>query len=105
MTPPAEDSAARVDLDTLGWCEWFAEPFRPHAAQGLHPARVAIPHNYLYQLYTAQGELMGEAAGRLRHQTGSADGMPIVGDWVGFARARGRAFESSPFLVEPLHGP
>ena len=28
----------------------------------------------------------------------------IVGDWVGFARARGRAFESSPFLVETLHG-
>ena len=82
MTPPAEDSAARVDLDTLGWCEWFAEPFRPHAAQGLRPARVAIPHNYLYQLYTVQGELMAEVAGRLRHQTGSADGMPIVGDWV-----------------------
>ena len=82
MSPPNKDSADVVDLETLGWGDWFAEPFRPHAAEGLRPARVAIPHNYLYQLYTAQGELMGEAAGRLRHQTESADGMPIVGDWV-----------------------
>ncbi len=82
MMSPAENSADLMDLDTLGWGDWFAEPFRPHAAEGLQPARVAIPHNYLYQLYTAQGELMAEAAGRLRHQTGSADGMPIVGDWV-----------------------
>ena len=82
MSPPNEDSTGEVDLDTLGWSDWFAEPFRPHAAQGLRPARVAIPHNYLYQLYTAQGELMAETAGRLRHQTGSAEGMPVVGDWV-----------------------
>ena len=82
MTPPAEDRADLVDLAMLGWDEWFAEPFRPHIAQGLRPARVAIPHNYLYQLYTAQGELMAEAAGRLRHQTAGADAMPVVGDWV-----------------------
>ena len=82
MMPPTEDSADPMDLETLGWGDWFAEPFRSHAAQGLRPGRVAIPHNYLYQLYTAQGELMAEAAGRLRHQTGSASGMPIVGDWV-----------------------
>ena len=82
MSPPSEDSADVVDLETLGWSDWFAEPFRPHAAEGLQPARVAIPHNYLYQLYTAQGEVMAEAAGRLRHRTGSAEGMPIVGDWV-----------------------
>ena len=82
MIPPAEDSADRVDLETLGWDEWFAEPLRPHTAQGLRPARVAVTHNYLYQLYTARGELMAEAAGRLRHQTAGADAMPVVGDWV-----------------------
>ena len=71
-----------VDLETLGWGDWFAEPFRPHAAEGLQPARVAIPHNYLYQLYTADGEVMAEAAGRLRYQTTTAEGMPVVGDWV-----------------------
>jgi len=82
MSPPTEDSAEVVDLDTLGWGDWFAKPFRRHAADGLRPARVAIPHNYLYQLYTTEGDVMAEAAGRLRHQTGTAEGMPIVGDWV-----------------------
>ena len=66
MSPPNKDSADVVDLETLGWGDWFAEPFRPHAAEGLRPARVAIPHNYLYQLYTTEGEVMAEAAGRLR---------------------------------------
>ena len=82
MSPPNETSADVVDLDTLGWDERFAAPFRPHAANGLRPARVAIPHNYLYQLYTAQGELMAEASGRLRHQAASTNPMPVVGDWV-----------------------
>ena len=80
--PHSEDRADQVELETLGWDEWFAEPFRPHAAQGLRPARVAIPHNYLYQLYTAQGEVMAEAVGRLRHQAVRADALPVVGDWV-----------------------
>ena len=82
MTSHAEDDADPVDLEALGWNEGFAEPFRPHADQGLHPARVAVTHNYLYQLYAARGELMAEAAGKLRHQTAGADGMPVVGDWV-----------------------
>ena len=82
MIPPAEDSPDQVHLETLGWDERFAEPFRPHAAQGLRPARVAVTHNYLYQLYTARGELMAEAAGRLRHQAAGPDAMPVVGDWV-----------------------
>ena len=66
----------------LGWDARFAEPFRLHAALGLRPARVAVAHNYLYQLYAERCELMAEVAGRLRHQASSADAMPVVGDWV-----------------------
>jgi ribosome biogenesis GTPase len=71
-----------VDLETLGWNERFAEPFLPYAAKGLRPARVAVAHNYLYQLYTARGEVMAEVAGRMRHEASGADAMPVVGDWV-----------------------
>ena len=77
MIPPTENSTDPVDLTTPGWGDWFAEPFRPHAAQGLRPARVAIPHNYLYPLYTPQGELMAGAAGRLRPQPGAGNGRPV----------------------------
>jgi len=82
MIPPHEDSFGPVSLAALGWDETFAKPFRSHAAQGLQPARVAIAHNYLYQLCTDRGELMAEATGRLRHHATSAEAMPIVGDWV-----------------------
>ena len=50
MTRPADDGNGLVDLDTLGWHVDLAGPFQTHAAQGLHAARVAVAHNYLYQL-------------------------------------------------------
>ncbi|MDP7478823.1 MAG: ribosome small subunit-dependent GTPase A [Vicinamibacterales bacterium] len=76
------DRTVSVDLETLGWNQRFAEPFRPHAAEGLRPARVAVTHNYLYQLYTASGDVMAEVAGRVRYRAAGADAMPVVGDWV-----------------------
>ncbi len=82
MAPHSEDRSAAVDLETLGWSELFAERFRPHAADGLQPARVAVTHNYIYQLYTAGGDVMAEVAGKVRHQATGADAMPVVGDWV-----------------------
>ena len=55
MTRPADDGSGPIDLDTLGWHVDFAGPFQTHAAQGLHAARVAVAHNYLYQLTGADG--------------------------------------------------
>jgi ribosome biogenesis GTPase len=82
MTRPADDGNGLVDLDTLGWHVDLAGPFQPHAAQGLHAARVAVAHNYLYQLTGPDGELMAEVSGRLRHQGDIPENRPVVGDWV-----------------------
>lgn len=82
MTPITGHGAQPLDLETLGWDDGFAVPFRPYEGQGLRPARVAVAHNYLYQLYTAQGDVMAEVAGRVRHQAAGAEAMPVVGDWV-----------------------
>ena len=82
MPTHTEDDTGPLNLETLGWHAGFDGPFRPHADDGLAPARVAVAHNYLYQLYAARGELMAEVSGRLKHQTAAADGMPVVGDWV-----------------------
>ena len=72
----------RRPLESLGWDTRFSAAFATHAEQGLVPARVAVTHNYLYTLTTSDGELTAEITGRLRHQTASADAMPVVGDWV-----------------------
>jgi len=82
MSMRAPDDADLVDLETLGWDSWFVERFQPFAEQALHQARVAVAHNYLYQLYTPEGELMAEVSGKLRHESGGADSIPVVGDWV-----------------------
>jgi ribosome biogenesis GTPase len=78
-----------LHLESLGWDESYADAFRPHEADGLAPARVAVEHRSEYVLYSEHGELRAELAGRLRHN----DEHPAVGDWVGVARAdesRGR---------------
>ena len=75
-------NAGSDDLKALGWNERFEKSFRPHENQGLRPARVGVAHNYLYQLYSTEGEVMAEVAGKLRHQITRADALPVVGDWV-----------------------
>ena len=82
MTRPANDPTSAVDLETLGWDAEFAELFQTHAEQNLVAARVAVAHNYLYQLGSADGELLAEVSGRLRHQGDLAENTPVVGDWV-----------------------
>ena len=71
-----------LTLETLGWDDRFEAELRACGDRGLRPARVAVAHNALYQLGTADGEVMAEVAGRLRHRAAGADARPVVGDWV-----------------------
>ena len=70
-----------LTLETLGWDDRFETELRAHGDDGLRPARVAVAHNALFQLRTADGEVMAEVAGRLRHRA-APDARPVVGDWV-----------------------
>ena len=72
-----------LTLETLGWDDRFEAELRTCGGGGLQPARVAVAHNALYQLGTADGEVMAEVAGRLRHRSAGPDARPVVGDWVG----------------------
>jgi ribosome biogenesis GTPase len=70
-----------LNLESLGWDESFADAFRPFEHDGFTPARVAVEHRSEYVVYTEQGELRAELAGRLRHD----EEHPAVGDWVAVA--------------------
>jgi ribosome biogenesis GTPase len=74
-----------LDLQSLGWDDSFTEAFRPYEQDGLVPARAAVEHRTEYVVYTEQGELRAQIAGRLRH----ADEHPAVGDWVAVAARPG----------------
>lgn len=82
MRHPGNRDAEAIDLAVLGWDDRWAAVFAPHAAAGLVPARVAIEYNHIFRLYTAEGEVKAEHAGRLRHAATGRHMLAAVGDWV-----------------------
>jgi ribosome biogenesis GTPase len=74
-------------LTDIGWDDAFATAFaaiRPGAH--IEPARVAIEFNYLYRVWTEDGEVEAAIAGRLKHRAASRSELPAVGDWVAVRR-------------------
>jgi ribosome biogenesis GTPase / thiamine phosphate phosphatase len=66
-----------LNLQELGWDDFFAEAFRPYEHDNLIPARVAARHHGPCELLSELGRLGGVPAGRLED-----DELPAVGDWV-----------------------
>ncbi|MCK5852458.1 GTPase RsgA, partial [bacterium] len=71
-----------INLKTLGWNNFFSENFLKYREQGFLPARISREHTHIYFLYSEQGELTAEVAGRIRHTSDSKCEYPAVGDWV-----------------------
>ena len=71
-----------MNLEYLGWNEFFASNFKLLRQEGLMVARVAIEHRNTYILYSEFGELLGEITGKFRHQATQPEDFPAVGDWV-----------------------
>lgn len=69
-------------LEQFGWDDFFARSFAPYARDGYSTGRVFLQHNRTYMLYTKDGEMPAETAGRLRYQAGGSVDLPAVGDWV-----------------------
>ena len=69
-------------LETLGWTDARARAFAALAAEGLVPGRVGLEHNHVYRVFTATGEVLAEATGRLKHLATGRHELPVVGDWV-----------------------
>jgi ribosome biogenesis GTPase len=70
-------------LRPLGWTDDRRADGDRLFAEGLVPGRVSLEHNHVYRVLTAGGERLAETAGRLKHQAGGRDELPVVGDWVG----------------------
>lgn len=70
------------NLSTLGWNEFFENHFQPYAADGYAAGRIALEYKHLYRVYSEWGEVLGEIAGRLRHEAFDRVDRPVVGDWV-----------------------
>jgi ribosome biogenesis GTPase len=87
--PVAASDAPAVDLHAFGWDPQWEEAFRPHAAKGLVPGRVAIEFNHLLRVTTAAGDLTAQHAGRLLHEASGRHALAAVGDWVAISPSPG----------------
>jgi len=79
-------------LALWGWTPLLEEQFVPFAEKGRIPGRVTLEYNQFLRVQTAEGEILAEVAGRLRHRAESRSELPAVGDWVALRPAR----ESEP---------
>lgn len=70
------------NLEALGWDKFFERDFQPYASNGYAAGRVASEYKHLYCVYSESGKVLGETAGRLRHEALDRGDLPVVGDWV-----------------------
>ncbi|MBS1810671.1 MAG: ribosome small subunit-dependent GTPase A [Acidobacteria bacterium] len=69
-------------LVKFGWNEHFAQHFQPFIEKEYLAGRVSFQNQHLYRVYTEQGELLAEVAGKVRYEAESSEDLPAVGDWV-----------------------
>lgn len=74
-----------MNLNTLGWHDFFASHFAPYRERDLVPGRVALEHRNRYQVLYPDGEISAEVSGKFRHDTNGRADYPAVGDWVALA--------------------
>jgi ribosome biogenesis GTPase len=71
-----------MELASLGWDSSWEQSFAEFHDRGWRPARVAVEDKHQFVVLGEDGELAGQVAGKLLHETSSRASLPKVGDWV-----------------------
>ncbi len=71
-----------MDLNELGWDDYFSERFEALSQSDFLPARVLMGKAHTYSISAATGELSAKVSGRLAHDAEGKQDFPAVGDWV-----------------------
>jgi ribosome biogenesis GTPase / thiamine phosphate phosphatase len=74
--------AWRMDLQDLGWCDFFAEKAKEFGAADLRPARVSAVDRGVSFVVNEEGERPTVIPGRFRREAASPAEYPVTGDWV-----------------------
>ena len=77
---------SELELERLGWNDFFAESFAPYAARGYCAGRVFLESKQVYYVYTEDDEVWADVAGRMRYRAFESQDLPGVGDWVAIRR-------------------
>ena len=71
-----------MNLNDLGWNNFFNLSFQQYSQPGCIPARIAREERLNYHAYCEAGDLIAELSGKVRYMTGDRSSLPTVGDWV-----------------------
>jgi len=86
-----------MTLDELGWSPFFAEHFKSHRDKGLVPGRVLLAHKSELQVFCEKGSYIAKISGKIRHNAGTKEDLPVTGDWVAL-----RLLPDGSALIEAL---
>lgn len=73
---------AKMELEDLGFDDWFQEKLKDYSDHDLNIARITAVDKDSYLVRNEEVEVTAELSGRLRFRIESADELPTVGDWV-----------------------
>src|SRR5687767_9155537 len=71
-----------MELEQLGWNDFFKGNFGTFADQGFGVGRVYLENRKSFWLYTEAGEIKADVSGKMIYQADSRSDFPAVGDWV-----------------------
>lgn len=78
-----------MDLNQLGWNEFFERGFSPLREQGLIPGRIVRETRHLYDVCTADGRYPARISGLFQYKAESRSDYPTIGDWVAMIESDG----------------
>lgn len=90
-----------MTLADLGWNDFFADAFAPHAAAGCIPARVTLELKGFFEVTGETGARLGECTGKFIHAARSPADYPTIGDWVAIAPQEGDDTRAAIHAVLP----
>ncbi|MGE8204932.1 ribosome small subunit-dependent GTPase A [Heyndrickxia sp. NPDC080065] len=71
-----------MNIQKLGWNQFFEEAFEEYKQQGFAVGRVTLEHKKIYRVASEHGEMLAEVSGKLRFNAIERQDYPAVGDWV-----------------------
>jgi ribosome biogenesis GTPase / thiamine phosphate phosphatase len=78
-----------MDLNQLGWNEFFEREFFPYKEQGLIPGRIVRETHHLYDVQTADGRHQAQISGLFHYRAAVRSDYPTIGDWVALTESGG----------------
>ncbi len=71
-----------MNLQQMGWSDYFETRFSPFRTHGLIPGRVVRESRHIYDVCTESGRYTSRISGHFQYTAAARSDYPTVGDWV-----------------------